>query len=219
MHTRPCRIEPLARRHLSVAADVHRRSMPGYFLTNLGRRLLMMFYEDYLVSPLGVGFVAVDEETGQVVGVVVGSTDADAFAAWSNRRRLALKLLLTACRFFCCAALWRQAVSRVRPMLGSLLRRGTARNGSRPDGGRTVRAGVQTIAVVPEAQGTGVAADLMMAFEREMAARGVRRIVLSARPDNRRAIRFYEKNGWRRFAETAAGVYFEKDIASAGPAS
>jgi len=207
------RVEPLSHEHLSGVVAVHRVSMPGYFMTNLGPRFLKMYYEEHILSPLGVGFVAIDQADGRVVGVVVGCTDGAAFDRWANRRQLAPKVLLAFGRLFRSGRLWGQAISRVRPLVRSLrvkVRR--AGNGTEKGGLRRMRSGVRTIAVLPEARGTGVAAELMRAFEKAMVARGITRLGLSTRPDNLGAIRFYEKNGWQRFKETSEGVYFVREL-------
>jgi GNAT superfamily N-acetyltransferase len=58
------------------------------------------------------------------------------------------------------------------------------------------------MAVVPKRQGRGVAGMLIEAAERELAARGVRRITLDTTAPLERAARFYRKCGYRRTGAT-----------------
>jgi len=78
----------------------------------------------------------------------------------------------------------------------------------------------------PTARGTGVAAELIAAGERGLAASGAARAVLSCAIGNTRAARFYEKSGWHLartetdHLDTAEGSFaldtwrFEKDLLS-----
>ena len=54
------------------------------------------------------------------------------------------------------------------------------------------------MAVLREWQGAGVASQLLMAAESELRSRGCRRITLDTTVPLGRAMRFYEKNGYRR---------------------
>ena len=54
------------------------------------------------------------------------------------------------------------------------------------------------MAVLPEAQGSPAAQLLLQAAERELRARGCSRVTLDTTAPLERAMRFYEKNGYRR---------------------
>jgi ribosomal protein S18 acetylase RimI-like enzyme len=57
------------------------------------------------------------------------------------------------------------------------------------------------MAVLPEWQGRGVAEGLLRAAETELAARNCKRVTLDTTEPLRRAMRFYESHGYRRFGE------------------
>ncbi|WP_461023036.1 ribosomal protein S18-alanine N-acetyltransferase [Thalassiella azotivora] len=61
-------------------------------------------------------------------------------------------------------------------------------------------ADVQTVAVAPGAQGTGVGALLLGALLDEAARRGCTAVLLEVRADNAPAIRLYERHGFERIA-------------------
>ena len=58
--------------------------------------------------------------------------------------------------------------------------------------------GILSIAVDPRAQGSGVGRSLMRCAESAARERGVPRMILTVSPSNARAVRFYEKQGWRK---------------------
>ena len=58
------------------------------------------------------------------------------------------------------------------------------------------------MAVLPEWQGRGIAEKLLQAAEEELAARGCVRITLDTTEPLLRAVRFYEKHGYRRSGRT-----------------
>jgi len=207
------RIEPLRPENLEGAVEVHVRSFPGYCLTNLGRRFLRLHYADYLESPFVVGLVAIEEMTGQALGMVVGPVDGPAFDRWASGRNRGRKVLCTFGALFGSVRLWGQLGVRAVRLLVRVLGRLVFRaRGRRPPERRAPRAGIQMIGVVPEVRGGGVASDLARAFEEAMLARGVDRLGLSVRTDNARAIHFYEKNGWRCFLKEGAAGYYVKEL-------
>ncbi len=56
-----------------------------------------------------------------------------------------------------------------------------------------------SLAVLPEYRNRGLARELMDAVYDELRRRGLTRLLLEVRPDNFSAIRFYERDGFRRF--------------------
>lgn len=208
-------IEPLALRHMASLARAHVRCFPGYFLTNLGERFLQYFYRDIVDGDLALGYVAVDNASGEVVGFVTGVTDFNAFRRWSFRQRPFRKALIATGRLFCSVRLWGQAARRlwgaVCTRFRSLLGRGNREANPTP---ADRHAAILSIAVVPEVRGSGVAAELARRFERGMAEKGFSRITLAVFADNERAIRFYEKNGWVVLSRQQKTIHFSKKVAA-----
>jgi ribosomal protein S18 acetylase RimI-like enzyme len=56
---------------------------------------------------------------------------------------------------------------------------------------------IRGMAVLPEWHGSGVAEQLLMAAETELSARKCRRVTLDTTEPLKRAVRFYEKHGFR----------------------
>lgn len=63
------------------------------------------------------------------------------------------------------------------------------------------RFGILAIGVEPQVQGGGVGQALMQACENQAWQLGFAKMNLSVHPGNAQAVRFYEKQGWRRVAE------------------
>ncbi|MFP5345426.1 MAG: ribosomal protein S18-alanine N-acetyltransferase [Actinomycetes bacterium] len=61
-------------------------------------------------------------------------------------------------------------------------------------------ADVQTVAVAPSAQGTGLGGVLLRALVEEAARRGCSSLLLEVRADNAPAIKLYERHGFERIA-------------------
>ena len=61
---------------------------------------------------------------------------------------------------------------------------------------------LRAMAVLPAWQGQGIAPQLLQAAEEELAARGCVRITLDTTEPLLRAVRFYEKHGYRRTGRT-----------------
>lgn len=66
------RTEKLSKAHLPEVVSVHQEAFPGFFLSALGARFLNEFYRSFVTDDLGVGFVAIDNPNGQVLGFVAG---------------------------------------------------------------------------------------------------------------------------------------------------
>lgn len=205
-------VEPLSHKTLESLAECHIRCFPGYFLTNCGPRLVALFYEDFLESPIAMGFVAIDHATGMVVGFVTGNTDGPAYRQWSLWRQRGLRAKLLVGRLFCSIRLWGQVLLRAVRAAGSVLTRLAGKGGAGGLDPRDAKARLLSIGVLPEMRGSGVAAALIEQFENACRARGETRVGLSVFADNSRAIRFYEKSGWTRLEGLGPGVRFVKEL-------
>jgi ribosomal protein S18 acetylase RimI-like enzyme len=57
--------------------------------------------------------------------------------------------------------------------------------------------GLVVIGVIPSHQGKGIGSELLQEFERLAKANNIRRIYLSVKKENKKAIKSYEKNDWQ----------------------
>lgn len=98
------------------------------------------------------------------------------------------------------ALLHRASWSRVTLALRLLLRRTSAPAPEEPHPVAPRSFGVLSIAVDPTSQSHGVGQAIMAEAERAARDGGFEQMHLTVHPDNERAVRFYEKNGWERSA-------------------
>jgi ribosomal protein S18 acetylase RimI-like enzyme len=180
----PVSITPIQDTDLSQVVDVHMRAFPDFFLTFLGPRFLKEFYGSFVVDPMGMGFVASDEETGKILGVIVGPLKPSGYFKRLLKRRWWA---------FCLASM--SAVLRrptaIKRLVRAVFYRGEAPSG--PEGSL-----LSSIAVDTDAQGRGVGKLLVQAWLAEAQEQGAATAFLTTDAiDNEATNRFYQKLGWR----------------------
>lgn len=72
--------------------------------------------------------------------------------------------------------------------------------------------GLVGIGVTREFQGKGVGSELLRSFEDKALSLGAEYINLSVDPDNNKAIRSYERNGWQRVENTIDHYVMKKEL-------
>lgn len=167
-------------------ANLHTRAFQGFYLTSLGKPFLEYYYKSCARDPFQISVVAVQRETREVYGFAVGT---------ASPRRSRLQHLKRPIQLVSCLA---PALIH-RPRLGiSLIKRIVDRTqqNDTPAG-----ALLSSIAVAPEAKGTGLAKKLIKAWQETAIRHHARTAYLTTDShDNDRARRFYEQAGW---SETA----------------
>lgn len=193
-------IERVGRQDLAEVARVHRAAFPASALTELGEEAVRRYYLWQLEGPHDHHFVCVRLE-GQLAGFCVSGISRGALSGFL-RRNTGFLTAQVAMRP------WLLANPIVRTRMGAALKllRQVQRKAA-PAGGEgcAVSWGILAIAVSPAVQGAGVAQHLLADCERVALARGFRRLHLTVAVDNQRAIRFYQKWGWRK--EVSEGIW------------
>jgi ribosomal protein S18 acetylase RimI-like enzyme len=173
-------------------------SFPGFFLSFLGPRFLSLYYSGICAAPEGISFVYLNS-SGIPAGFVAGSSNPRGFYS-----RLLKQDWL---RFFLASA---GAIIRKPSVIGRI-----ARGLSHPRGnpvGNDV-AGLFSIGVLPELQGTGAGKLLVQAFLSEAGRRGCSRVFLTTdREENQAVNAFYKKIGFKigRQYETPDGRHMNE---------
>ncbi len=178
------RVVEINREHIERVVDVHMRAFPSFFLTFLGPRFLKEFYSSFLEDPTGIGFVAEDSETSDVLGVVVGPAVPQGYFKRLLKRRWWA---------FCLAAAG--AVLR-RPTTAKRLFRAVFYRGEAPSGPE--RSLLSSIAVSPDAQRGGVGRALVKKWVEEVEHRGIKGCYLTTDAENNDPVnKFYQSLGWK----------------------
>lgn len=175
----------LSAQEYKASAMLHANCIAGGFLPTLGTRFLSIVYRCIDEHPEAV--LITESVDGRVVGFVAGTTG-----------RASLRSILVRRPFRAIAALAPALASRTK-LLGIWR---VARYASRGDGSTRgwPTAELLSIAVAPEARGSGVAERLFRSLERELSARGIERFKVIVGSNLIPAQRFYTKMGCTEIA-------------------
>ena len=175
-------LRPMNRRDIDTVVSVHLKSFPGFFLSSLGPKFLSLYYRGVVDAPEGIAYVYLNENK-EPAGFVAGTSNPQGFY-----KRL-LKRDWLKFSFASIAALLKNpgAIPRVA--------RGLIHPGQNPAGEEI--AGLFSIGVLPELQGTGAGKKLVQAFLSQARTRGCKRVFLTTdRDDNEPVNHFYQKLGF-----------------------
>lgn len=165
-----------------VLARLHRRAFPGFFLSQLGEPFLVQFYLGFVDDPTAVVAVARDVNRNPQ-GVVVGSTDAQAFFGRLLRRRL-LGLVWASAR-----AVLRHPSTAPR-LLKAVLYRGDVpqdRSGAL----------LSSVCVDPAVSGRGIGSQLLVAWSNRALDMGAERAFLTTDAEGNDVVNaWYQREGW-----------------------
>ena len=166
-------------KHISAVVHTHLASFPGFFLSYLGPRFLALYYGGICAAPEAIGFVYLNT-SGLPAGFVAGSSNPHGFYS----RLLKQNWLKFACASVGC-------IIRKPTVIGRIFR-GLFHPGKNPPGDDV--AGLFSIGVLPELQGTGAGKLLVQAFLDEARKRGCKRVFLTTDRDANGTVNaFYQK--------------------------
>jgi ribosomal protein S18 acetylase RimI-like enzyme len=183
----------MALAHIPAVVRTHLASFPDFFLSFLGPRFLSHYYSGICGAQEGIGFVYLNA-AGVPAGFVAGSSNPRGFYSRLLKRDW-LKFALASV-----GAILRRPTAIIR------VARGLLHPGGNPVGNDV--AGLFSIGVLPELQGTGAGKQLVQAFLQEASNRGCKRVFLTTdRDDNDAVNNFYAKMGFtvERQYETPEG--------------
>lgn len=179
---------------LRVTAELHVRELPVGLFPRMGTRFVARWHRVYLESRHAVALVARDE-SGHVVGFLLGSTDREALRRdLLDGHRAALTCLGLLALSTRPRTLHRFLRSRLRPYLRRLRR---ARR-STPEAPADLSAvgDLTAVAVRADRQRTGAGSALVGEFLRRCDGAGTGRVELLAATTAPGATEFYTRTGW-----------------------
>lgn len=170
--------------HIEQIVAVHMRALPNFFLTFMGPKFLREIYRYYVHDPIVIGFVAEDEQNGEVLGFVVGPlTPKSCFKTLIRNRWWMFGLASII------AVLKRPTI--VKRLLCGIFYRGQAPPGPK-------RALLSSIAIAPEAQNKGIGKLLVKRWVEEVKKQGGKGCYLTTDAENNEKVNnFYQNLGWR----------------------
>ncbi len=183
--------------HLKKVVKIHCQAFPDFNLTLMGRPFIHTYYLTTIVSPNGLGSVALQE--GQVIAFVTGTVDSAAFL-WrvflksppafilgimricTIKPRMTVELLKKAWRFL---RITSNHLLRISPK-----KQKTVVSPSH------MRGYLSSIAISPTKRGSGAASLVTAHFMEHMRARGRKEVYTSTDEGNTSANRFFLKVGF-----------------------
>ena len=167
--------------HIYEAVALHRAQLSGGFMTSLGPRFLREVITNLVCSRHGVSLIAVEDQTGRLVGFLFGTTNAKGLFR-DFLRRHAVRAAF--------AAFPRILTPRnIRRMLETLLYPSKRTDAALPEGE------LLDLTVDDRAKGTGLAQRLFASFADAMKDRGCPTFRITTGESLTRAHRFYEGVG------------------------
>jgi GNAT superfamily N-acetyltransferase len=183
-------------------AHVHLDSFPDSALTKLGAEAVCRYYS-WLLDP---SHEAVRASGAYIDDKCVGYSFSGLFNASTsgfisrNRNLLARRLLLRPWLLF--DPMFRSRLGLGLKLLKAFSKR--KRPSANSDPLRRGSFGILAIAVIPENQKLGIGKLLMDDAENEAVRLGFKKMHLTVNPQNRKAIRFYEKLNWSKTSQDEA---------------
>ena len=162
--------------------EVHLFSFPGFFLAFLGNKFLSLFYTGICSAPEGIAFVYLNV-AGVPAGFVAGTSNPGGFYSRLLKRDW-LKFILASI-----------APVLKKPSVIGRVARAVFHPSNNPIGNDV--AGLFSIGVLPELQGTGAGKKLVRAFLEEAKQRDCKSVFLTTDRDNNETVNmFYIKLGF-----------------------
>lgn len=191
-------------------ARCHLACFPEQFTSHMGLAYAEAHYRAFIKHPQGIGFAAVEQGSGRVVGLVAGGAPGirDEFLR-SAKRQFRWTLL---CKFVTDRIVRGRVLSAV---LAKLRLRGISAIADNPvpeheDGSSLLL----VICVASEHRGSGLAKHLLGGFENACRSRGYKRMYLGVHADNARAIACYRANGWEDVRVVGDSLHMRRNLAN-----
>lgn len=170
-----------------ILSHIHLTAFKDFFLTTLGNSFLKTYYSSALKSAESIAIGAVNQND-QIVGFCVGCTQAKGYHMRLIKQNLFQFLLQGIVILFSNpSALWRLA-------------KNIEKNKITDDNGNYAE--LLSIAVSPDAKGSGIGKEMIAKFEAEAKAKGCIKVALTTDYyNNDDVIAFYKKSGYEVFYE------------------
>ncbi|QYR67290.1 GNAT family N-acetyltransferase [Fusobacterium animalis] len=193
---------------IQAISDIHINEFSEYFLTMLGKKLVYKFYESYYENG---NILVVAEKNKEVIGFILGTDNSLAreFFFKQNFSKIFWKLVK---EFFKGnKILWKGIGRRLffvkEAIVTKLCEKNSAVSQKVSNSYRLL-----SIAIKNEERGNNVAYNMEGFFCNQLLESKIKRVGLSVKKDNERAISFYKKCGYDIEKEEEFAIYFIKNI-------
>jgi ribosomal protein S18 acetylase RimI-like enzyme len=187
---------------------LHMEVFPDYFLTHLGFNFLVLFYQEF-TKP---GCYAVVAYAGpKCIGFITGtSAPEQLFHTFYHNRFMSIGWIVIK-RVFVDSFLRSEIIKRLAHFRTAIFARLTPNTGQAKHHDKT---DLMSIGVSENYRGMDVAEQLLGVFLSLLAQDEIRYVSLTVRSSNPRAIRFYEKTGWKVEETTSDSIIFYRNLST-----
>lgn len=215
----PRAVRELESKDVPGAARLHRTVFPEYFLTHMGQGFVERFYSEFVDQDGNYGYVAICGK--ELVGSVIGTLDYQRCFNRFYRRHFPRLALTLVGRTIVDPYIRRHLASRmahVRQALHSIIARRLQVSvaAESPVSDQTL-AHLLSVGVHPDQRGSGLAEQLVDRYCCVLWQDGWECVDLSVRPENARAIAFYERTGWQRIGSSPYTLHYSRSTRPASP--
>lgn len=193
---KPFQLQVLTKKHLGQVAEIHQKAFPESYLSKIGPKAIIKYY-DWHMQPPNICTATGTFRKDHLIGFSFAGVfrNAELFFLKDNFLFFLGVFLSRPTLFFNpeIKARLRKAITYLREYLPL-----KQKNRVKDHGVKSARFGILSIAVDPQAQGSGIGRALMNEVERSALEAGFQKIELSVRPSNIQALSFYEKLGWKK---------------------
>lgn len=183
-------IHPVRKDEIDALVVIHTSAFPEFFLTQLGRRFLRLYYSSVLSHPEGILLGYYEED--RLTGFCAATINSNGF----NKRLIKFHFFAFVIETFILLLTNIKALKRLYLNL------------SKSDSTNTDKgeyAELLSIGVDRKHQGKGIGKQLLMALEEEVKQRGGRKLSLTTDcHNNKQAVSFYRSMGYRVFYDFMA---------------
>jgi ribosomal protein S18 acetylase RimI-like enzyme len=185
-------VRSVGTKDLEAIAEIHIAAFPNSLLTQFGVDAVVRNYRAHFESQglVRAGGAAI---SGKLVGLYIAVCDDTPRRFIRLRSSFLVRQAVRSPGLWCSKQLWSHAGFRLRQAVISLLALGVPANVR-----QISRFRIMVLAIHPEYQGLGLGSMLIADAEHAARGFGAKGMYLGVNKSNARAIRFYERNGWRR---------------------
>ena len=193
---------------LQTVSNIHISEFSEYFLTLLGEKLVYKFYESYYKNQ---NILVVAEKNKKVIGFILGTDNSLARERFfkENFNKIFWKLFK---EFFKGnKVLWNGIGKRLffikEAIFAKILKKNIEASKRETSSYRLL-----SIAMKSDERGNNVAYSMEEFFCKKLMEKGIKKVGLSVKKDNERAISYYKKCGYAVEKEEEGAIYFIKNI-------
>lgn len=193
---------------LNEIAEIHTQEFSDYFLTTFGKDLISKFYKSYLEN--NEIFVVVENE-GRILGFILGSSDSNSRKNFFKENFTKISLIILKELFKGNGVLWGGIWKRIFFIKEAFFIKFFSRNMEKKSQS-SISQRLLSIAIRKEFRGENIAYNMEKFFCEELIKNNIKKVGLSVKSDNERAIYFYKKCGYEIEKKEEESIYFIKNL-------